>query len=203
MSSNGRTVIIAVVALIVGAAGGIAFGMMQVDEVTQQLVAASQERDQQQQAADRLRKSNEEAAKKYGRELGKLVNNSPAPAAAAPADPAAATAALAPAPEDASKLADAARALLATRDGFRSSIDALRGSMNSEFDALATELGNPAPDAVKLRQALDSLKQNWPAKEKGMEEATRKLLADLGVLGAAAPKPAAAAPAPAAAPEKK
>jgi hypothetical protein len=80
--------------------------------------------------------------------------------------------------------------------------------MNSEFDALAAELGNAAPDSEKVKQILESLKQKWPQKEKDMEAATRGLLVDLGILQAApaskptaTPQPAAAsAPAPAVAP---
>ena len=215
MGGAGKTILIALIGLIVGAAGGVGYGMLQVDEVNQKLLAATQERDQAQQSADRLRKNNEDAAKKYGKELGKLVAGGGAPvAAAAPAQgqPAAAAAPAAPAADDPAKLIDSARAILAARDGFRASLDAARASMDSEFDALATELGAATPAADKIKQILDGLKQNWPAKDKEMETATRKLLVDLGVLQAPpAPKPAAApasaaptavapAPAPAAAP---
>lgn len=212
MSSNSKTTVIAILALIVGAAAGAGFGMMQVDEVTQKLVMTMQERDQVQQSADRLRKMTEEATRKYGRELGRLVaaagalvvSPPPTPAAPAPSpDPSAAPApAPAPVADDAAKLLDHARAILAARDGFRAALDGARASMNSELDALAAELGNPAADAMKVKQIIDALKQNWPDKEKGMTEATRKLLADLGVLPmSAAAKPAApAAPEPA---EKK
>ena len=203
MSDTVKTILIAVVALIVGAAGGGGYGMMQVDEVTQKLMAAMQDRDQAAQNADRLRKMNDEAAKKYGKELGRLVTSAGgAPAAPAAAAPAAGQPAPAPAPaaDDPVKLIDSARAILAARDGFRASVDGVRASMNLEFDALAAELGTATPDAAKVKQMLAGLKQNWPNKEKDMEAATRKLLVDLGVLQApAAPKPAAA-PAPAAAP---
>ena len=68
--------------------------------------------------------------------------------------------------------------------------------------ALATELGAASPNADKIKVALESLKQNWPAKEQALEAASRKLMVDLGLLQAppaakpeAAPAPAAAAPA--------
>lgn len=201
MSDKTKMILVGVVSLIVGAAAGGGFGMMQTDEVTQKLVAATQEKDQAVQNADRMRKMNDDAAKKYGRELGKLVTAigaSTAPAAAPAAAPASAA-------DDAARLIDGARAILAARDGFRASLDGVRASMNSEFDALAAELGNATQDVEKVKQVLDTLKQGWPNKEKAIEDATRKLMVDLGLLQApAAPKPAAApAPAPASAPAEK
>jgi uncharacterized protein HemX len=183
MSNNVKLILIGVVALIVGAAGGVGYGMMQVDDVTQKLVAALKEKDQAVQNADRLRKINDDAVKKYGADLGKLV-----------------LAAGALGPDDPAKLIDSVRAMLAARDGFRASLDGARAAMNSEFDALAAELGNAMPNADKVKQLLDTLKQGWPDKEKNLEDATRKLLVDLGLLQAPpAPKPIAA-PAPMAAP---
>ena len=214
MNEKVKTMLVGGVALIVGAAGGGGYGMMQVDDVTQKLNAAMQEKDQALQGADRLRKMNDEAVTKYGKELGKLVMAAvgSAPAAAAPAAAApvtgqpAVTPPAATAGED-TKLIDGARALLAQRDGFRASLDGVRASMNSEMDALAAELGNPVPNIGKVKDLLDSLKQNWPEKEKNMQAATQKLLVDLGLVQApAAPKPvaapasAAAASAPAASP---
>lgn len=211
MGDKARVLVIGVVSLIIGAAGGWWYGMMQVDEVTLKLMATTQEKDQALQSADRLRRMNDDAAKKYGKDLGKLVMAVaiPAPPAGAPAQgqPVPVPAAAALFADDPAKLIDAARAILAARDGFRASLDGARGSMNSEFDVLAAELGNAAPDPEKLKQTLQLLKQNWPQKENGMEAATRKLMADLGLLPvvkpAAAPAPAAApspAPPPAAAP---
>jgi len=84
------------------------------------------------------------------------------------------------------------------RDGFRASLDGVRASMDSEMDAMAAELGAAAPNAAKVKELLDSLKQSWPDKEKNIQTATQRLLADLGLAQPpAAPKPAAA-PAPAA-----
>jgi len=194
--------------LIIGAAGGWWYGMMQVDEVTLKLMAATQERDQALQSADRLRKTNNEAATKYGRDLGKLVTAGGAPATAQ-AQPAPAAPAAAPAVDDSAKLIDSVRVILAARDHIRATLDGVRAAMNSEFDALAVELGNAAPDSEKLKQILETLKRNWPQKEKDLEAATRRLLTDLGILQAApAPAPAAtpqppAAPAPAAPAENK
>jgi hypothetical protein len=200
MGDKARIIVIGVVSLIIGAAGGWWYGMMQVDDVTLKLVAATQEKDQALQSADLLRKTNNEAATKYGKDLGKLVTAAGAPAAgAAQAQPAPAASAATPAAEDPAKLIDSVRVLLAARDHIRATLDGVRAAMNSEFDALAAELGNATPDAEKLKQTLDALKQNWPQKEKDIETATRGLLADLGILQAApAPKPAAT-PQPAAA----
>lgn len=202
MGDKARMTVIGVVSLIIGAAGGWWYGMVQVDEVTLKLMGALQEKDQVMQSSDRLRKANNEAATKFGKELGKLVSAAGAPAVAtppaqsAPAAPAAATAT-----DDPAKLIDGVRGMLAARDRIRAALDGVRAALNSEFDALAAELGNATPDAEKLKQTLESLKQNWPQKEKGMETATRGLLVDLGILQApAAPAPAAAAPQPAAAP---
>ena len=180
-----KTILVGLVALIIGGGGAGFYGMMQVDDVTQKLAAANKDKEQAAQNADRLRKMNDEAAKKFGTELGKLV---------------AATGSEAPA-----KQIDSARAILATRDGFRASLDGARATLNSDLDALALELGNASPNTEKLRQILDGLKQGWPDREKNMEGATRKLLADLGIGQAPAPAkpapaPAASAPAPAAAP---
>lgn len=210
MNDKVKMIVAGVVGLLVGAAGGAGYGMMQVDEVTQKLAAATQEKDQAVQSADRMRKTNDEASRKYGKELGKLVMAvSPAAPAAAPAAPAPATPAApaadqpaAPAvADDSAKTFDSARAILAMRDGFRGSLDGVRAAMDSEMDAMATELGAAAPNAAKIRELLDSLKQSWPDKEKNLQAATQRLLVDLGLAQAApAPKPAAAtASAPAAA----
>ena len=201
MNDKVKLIVVGVAALVVGAAGGGGYGMMQVDDVTQKLMAATQEKDQAVQNAERVRKLNDEATKKYGKDLGKLVMAAGAPAAAAaPAAPVAAG--QPPAADDNNaKIFDSVRALLAVRDGFRASLDGVRASMDSEMDALAAELGNPAPNVYKVKELLDTLKQNWPDKEKNIQTATQKLLVDLGLAQApAAPKPAPAAPAPAATP---
>jgi len=182
MSDKVKLILVGVVSLLVGAAGGGGFGMMQVDEVTQKMNAAAQEKDEALKNLDRARKMPEESAKKFGKDLASLVT-----AAGATTD-------------DPAKTIDAARALLAARDQIRSSLDGLRSSMDGDMDALATELGAATPNADKIKVALESLKQNWPAKEQAMEAASRKLLTDIGLLqGAPAAKPATA-PAPAAAP---
>ena len=106
----------------------------------------------------------------------------------------------APVVDEGAKVMDAARALLVVRDGFRSSLDAARGAMDSEMDAIATELGSATPNTARIKELLDALKLNWPGKEKDLEAATRKLLADLGLATTAAPKPAATPPADAPAP---
>jgi hypothetical protein len=204
MNDKIKLVVVGLVALLIGAAGGIGYGMMQVDEVNQKLAATTQEKDQAVQNADRLRKMNDEASKKYGKDLGKLVMAAgaaaPAAPSAAPAEPVAGQPATPPAADDAKTL-DSARAILAVRDGFRASLDGVRAAMDSEMDAMATELGAAAPNAVKVKELLDSLKQSWPDKEKNIQAATQRLLVDLGLAQApAAPKPAAApAPVPAAA----
>ncbi len=213
MNDKGKLVIVGLVTLLIGAAGGISYGMMQVDEVNQKLAATTQEKDQAMQNADRLRKTNDEASKKYGRELGKLIM---APGAAVPAVAPAAPvtgqpAVTPPVPDDSAKTLDSARAILAVRDGFRASLDGVRLSMNSEMDAMAAELGAATPNAVRVKELLDGLKQAWPEKEKNIQAATQRLLADLGLSAAPAlakpaaapalaPAPAATAPAPAPAP---
>jgi len=197
----GKLIIVGLVALIIGAAGGAGWGMLQVDEANQKLAVTAQEKEQAVQAADRLRKTNDEASKKYGKDLGKLVMAAGAAAApaATPAAPAAGQpAATPPVTDDGAKTLDSARAILAVRDGFRASLDGVRASMDSEMDAMAAELGAAAPNAAKVKELLDSLKQSWPDKEKNIQTATQRLLADLGLAQPpAAPKPAAA-PAPAA-----
>ena len=208
MDDKARIIVIGVVSLIIGAAGGWWYGMMQVDAVTLKLITATQEKEQALQSADRLRKINSEAATKYGRDLGKLVTAGGAPVAVQ-AQPAPAAPAAAPAVDDPAKLIDGVRGMLAARDHIRAMLDGVRAAMNSEFDALAAELGNAAPESEKLKQILETLKRNWPQKEKDLEVATRRLLTDLGILQAApAPTPAVtpqppAAPAPAAPAEKK
>jgi hypothetical protein len=182
MGGNLKTIVVGVVALIIGGGGAGYYGMMQVDDVTQKLTAALKDKDQAVQSADRLRKTNDDAAKKYGKDIGAQV-------------------AVAGAADDPAKLIDNARAILATRDAFRASLDGARATLDSDLDALALELGNATPNSERIRQMLDSLKQGWPDREKKMEDATRKLLADLGIgQAAAAPKAAPAPAAPAAAP---
>jgi 2-oxoglutarate dehydrogenase E2 component (dihydrolipoamide succinyltransferase) len=182
MSDKVKLILVGVVSLLVGAAGGGGFGMMQVDEVTQKLAAVTQEKDAAVKNADRLRKMTDESTRKFGKDLAGLVTA----AGAATDDPA--------------KTVDATRALLAARDAIRASLDGVRASLDGDMDALAAELGNASPNADKIKFALESLKQSWPAKEQALEVATSKLLVDLGLLQAPpAPKPAAPATAPAAA----
>lgn len=207
MNDKVKLIVVGLVTLLIGAAGGVGYGMMQVDEVNQKLAATTQEKEQAVQNADRLRKMNDEASKKYGKDLGKLVmaagGAAPAAPAAAPVAPDTGQPAVAPpATDDGVKTLDSARAILAVRDGFRASLDGVRAAMDSEMDAMAAELGAAAPNAAKIKELLDSLKQSWPEKEKNIQSATQRLLADLGLAQApAAPKPApapaAAAPAPA------
>ena len=125
----GKSIVVAVIALVVGAGGGYGFEMMKADELSQKLSAVTQERDQAQQNAARLTKADHDAVKKWG-----------------------------------------------------------------------DELGNPKMDPVKVQAMLQSLQQNWPAKQKDIESATHALLADLGILP---PEKPAAAPAAPAAPAKK
>ena len=215
MNDKIKLIVVGVVALVIGAAGGIGYGMMQVDEVNQKLAVTTQEKDQAVQSANRLRKMTDDASKKYGNDLGKLIMAAgaaaPAAPAAAPAAPAAAPdagqPATPPAADDSAKTLDSARAILAVRDGFRASLDGVRASMDSEMDAMAAELGAAAPDAAKIKGLLDTLKQSWPDKEKNIQAASQRLLVDLGLAQApaapkpvAAPAPAPAAPAPAPAP---
>ena len=201
----GKSIVAAVIALVVGAGGGYGFEMMKADELSQKLSAVMQERDQAQQNVARLTKADHDAVRKWGDELGKRV------AAAIPASAAPAAADAPAVPPDTAKMVDGARAILAARDGFRAVLDNARAAMDSDLDALAAELGNPKMDPVKVQAMLQSLQQNWPDKQKALESATHALLADLGILppekpaamAPAAPMPAAAAPAAPAAPAKK
>ena len=184
MSDKVKMILAGVVSLLVGAAAGGGFGMLQVDEVTQQLNAANQQKDEALKGLDRAKKMPDESAKKFGKDLAALATA----ASAATDEPA--------------KTIDATRALLTARDQIRASLDGVRASMDGDMDALAAELGAANPNADKIKVALESLKQNWPAKEQAIEAASRKLLVDLGLLQAlpapkaeAAPAPAAAAPA--------
>jgi hypothetical protein len=199
MSANLKMVIALIVGLVAGGAGGGFFGLSQVEEVQQQLATVTQERDAAAARAAGLQRQFAEAPTRWSKELGRLVDTAaaataaPAPAAGdKPADPAAAAAVPA---VDPAKVMDSARAILAARDSYRASLDGMRASLDGEMDAMAQELGNPTPDADKLKQLLQSLKQNWGAKEKAIEDATRRMMADLGMVPPA-PKPAAPATAP-------
>ena len=189
MSDKVKMILAGVVSLLVGAAAGGGFGMMQVDEVTQQLNAANQQKDEALKGLDLAKKMPDESAKKFGKELAALAT------------------AASNATDEPAKTIDATRALLTARDQIRASLDGVRASMDGDMDALAAELGAANPNADKIKVALESLKQNWPAKEQAIEAASRKLLVDLGLLQAppapkaeAAPAPAAAAPATTASP---
>ena len=181
MNNGAKIVLTGVAALIIGAVLGVAYGDLQVDEVNQKLAATIQERDLALQNVDRLRKMNAEAEKRYGTNLGKLI-------------------VAAPAGDDPVKLIDYARMILTTRDGYRSSLDAARLAMNSEFDALAAELGNTVQSPDRVKAILDGLKQDWPSKERNLDDATRKVLIDLGLVQAPPPAQAPAAPPAASAP---
>jgi len=189
-----KLILAVIVALAVGAGGGYWFEMMKVDEVNQQLTVMTQQKNQAQQNADRLMKADQDAVKKWGNELGKLIV---AATAAPEAPPAATDAPAAPVVPDTAKIVDGARAILAARDGFRASLDNARAAMDSDLDALASELGNPKMDPMKVQNLLQTLRQGWPDKQKALESATHALLADLGILP---PEKPAAAMTPAAAP---
>jgi hypothetical protein len=203
---NGRVILIALVALIAGLVLGGGWGMLQTDEANQQLALVTQEKEQAVQGANRLRKMADDAVRKYSTELGKLISAAEVPAPAAPqpgteAQPPAAPAQAAPV--DHGKVIDSVRAILAARDGLRSSLDGVRQAMDGEMDQLAAELGNPAPNGDRVQELLNALKQNWPNKQQQLDAASRKLLTDLGVIAVPKPEaapPAAAAPAPAPAP---
>lgn len=201
MNERVKMIVAGVVGLVVGGGAGGFWGMSQVDEKQQQLMAMAGEKDAAQAAAAKLKRDADEAPKRWGRELGRLVAvavpDAPATAPAPGAASAAPAAAPAPAADDPARMLDAARAVLAQRDTFRSSLDSVRAQMGGDMDALALEIGNATPDMEKVRALLASLKSNWPGMEKELEGATRRLFADMG-LGAPAAKPAAA-PAPAAA----
>ncbi|MEI8278002.1 MAG: hypothetical protein WCG00_18630, partial [Hyphomicrobiales bacterium] len=166
MNDRVKMILVGVVSLLVGAAGGVGFGMMQVDEVTQKLTAVTQEKDDALVNLDRTRKMPDESAKKFGKDLTALVNAAGA------------------ATEDPAKTIDATRALLGARDQIRAALDGVRASMDGDMDALAAELGTASPNIDKIKVALESLKQSWPAKEAAIEAASRKLLVDIGLLQA-------------------
>ena len=151
MNDRVKMILVGVVSLLVGAAGGVGFGMMQVDEVTQKLTAVTQEKDDTLANLDRTRKMPDESAKKFGKDLTALVNAAGA------------------ATEDPAKTIDATRALLGARDQIRAALDGVRASMDGDMDALAAELGTASPNIDKLKVALESLKQSWPAKEAAIE----------------------------------
>ena len=67
MSDKIKMILVGLVSLVVGAAGGGGYGMMQVDDVTQKLMAATQEKEQAVQDATRLRTMNDDAAKNTAR----------------------------------------------------------------------------------------------------------------------------------------
>lgn len=198
MSANLKMVIALIVGLVAGGAGGGFFGLSQVEEVQRQLATVTQERDAAAARAAGLQRQFAESAGRWGKDLGRLVDSASAavtPPAAAPADKPVDAAAAAPAAApaaDPARAIDGARAILAARDGYRASLDGVRASLNGELDAMAQELGNATPDAERLRQMLLALKQNWAGKEKSIEEATRRMMGDLG-LAPPAPKPAAGA----------
>ncbi len=205
MNERVKMIVAGVVGLVVGGGAGGFWGMSQVEEKQQQLMAMNGEKDAAQAAAAKLKRDADEAPKRWGRELGRLVlaavpdapASPPAPGAAGqPATVPGAAPAAAPAADDPARTLDAARAVLAQRDTFRSSLDGVRAQMGGDLDALALEIGNATPDIEKVRAMLTNLKANWPGMEKELEGATRRLFADMG-LGAPAAKPAAT-PAPAA-----
>lgn len=209
MNERVKMIVAGVLGLVVGGGAGGFWGMTQVDEKQQMLIGVMSEKDAAQAAAAKLRRDAEDAPKRWGKDLGRLVMAAGPAAAAPPAvapvagQPAPAPAA-APVADDPAKTLDAARAVLAQRDTFRSSLDGVRAQLGGDMDALAMELGNATPDMEKVKALLGTLKANWPGTEKELENVTRKLFADMG-LGAppkpaAAPAPAAAAAPPAAAP---
>jgi hypothetical protein len=190
MNDKVKLILVGVLGALVGAAGAGGYEFMQLDDVQQQLAATKQQKDSADQAAVALRAKDENATKKWGTDLGKLVAAAPVAGVTTPAaDPATAAA-------DAAKIIDSARAILAVRDGFRGTLDSARAALDSDFDQLALELGQPTPDVAKVTALLQSLQQNWPNKQQDLQSASHQLLADLGILPPA-PKPAAPAAEPA------
>lgn len=209
MNEKAKVAVTGVVGLLIGAAGGAGWGVMQVQAAHDETAAVTQQKNDAEQNASRLRMANQNAVKKWSADLGKLVSAAPvtqppaadagaatpvaAPGATAPAAPAPAVAA----PADPAPLMDGARAIVAARDGVRATLDGARAALDGDFDALAAELGQPVPDPAKVNALVLTLQQNWPHKDQDLQAASQQLLTDMGVLPAA-PKPAAPAAAPAA-----
>ncbi|MGH8618777.1 MAG: hypothetical protein ACREUW_13885, partial [Burkholderiales bacterium] len=189
MNERVKMIVAGVVGLVVGGGAGGFWGMMQVDEKQQQLVGVMSEKDAAQAAVAKLKRDVEDAPRRWGKDLGRLVMaavpDAAAPAAAAPAAPAAGqpapAPAAAPAADDPARTLDAARAVLAQRDTFRSSLEGVRAQLGGDMDALAIELGNATPDMDKIRALLGNLKANWTGTEKELENVTRRLFADMGL----------------------
>jgi hypothetical protein len=82
-----------------------------------------------------------------------------------------------------------AKALVASRNDLRSSLESIGSRLDTEIDALEAELKKPNPNPAKVKQLLEIIKQKWPLKEQQIEVEVRKMLAEMGLTLEDSPAP--------------
>jgi hypothetical protein len=83
--------------------------------------------------------------------------------------------------DEPSDLIAATKALVSSRDSFRSDLEDIGKRLDGEIDALSAQLQNNPPDQVQISIIVETLKRRWPAKKQEIDLAARKLLTELGL----------------------
>ncbi|MFM8330221.1 MAG: hypothetical protein ACKN9T_00870 [Candidatus Methylumidiphilus sp.] len=78
----------------------------------------------------------------------------------------------------------AARAFVSARNDLRSGLESISHRLNSDIDLLEHELKRATLDYAKAAELIEVILLKWPAKELEIENATRKVQADLGLIPA-------------------
>lgn len=171
MSSEIKAAIIsAVVTIIVGVLPlGIMYKSLavQTEQLQIEKDKAERERDEAQHKANTYRRQLQEAPAKFTDRLGALIEE-----ASKEADQ----------KEGPSQLVPATRALVSTRNSFRSSLESVRDRLDSEIDMLERELSRTPPNSARIAELVEVLKRKWPAKKEEIELANRKMLIELGLI---------------------
>jgi hypothetical protein len=137
---------------------------------------AEVDRDSAQRAAKGYQQAYDVAAERFTNTLGGLIEQASVEANRR---------------EGPSQLIPAAKALVSTRDGYRSDLENIGSRLDSDIDALGQELAKTSPDQRHVAILVETLRRKWPGKKDEIDLAVRKLLTELGLVtlgkGMAAP----------------
>lgn len=176
MQAGTRVAIIGAVATVlaaaIGAGGAIFVEQDKIADCRRQEQIEKTQKEKAYQQLDRYRQRYESAPKAYVRDLERLIDSAPTKMRIAAegegADPGA--------------VVVSARSIVASRDGLRSSLEAIGSRLDSQIDELRDELKKPHPDPAKLLQTLQVLRAKWPSKKDEIDVAIRTVITQLGLV---------------------
>lgn len=157
----------AVLAAAIGAYAATAVADKQIAAARQAEEAARQTATTAQQQLTQYKRMFEEAPTRFGNELGRLLQTAEGEPDRPPPG-----------------IVETATALVSTRNGYRSVLDAIGNRLNGEIDALEAELKKPTPDPAVIWRLWRVLQQKWGPKMAELEVAVRKVMTELGLVPA-------------------